>query len=249
MAGRVPDSATNSRAVPIYQTTSYTFDSLEHGARLFALEEAGNIYTRIMNPTTDVFEKRMAEMEGGVGALAVSSGQSAIFLALTNIAGSGDEIVSASNLYGGTHTLFCHTLKHFGITTRFGSVDDPASFEALINEKTKAVYIEIIGNPDGNVANIPEIARIAHKRGIPLVIDATFATPVICRPIEHGADIVIHSATKFIGGHGTSIGGIIIDSGKFDWKKSGKFSGLTSPDPAYHGVIYTDAFKEAAYIG
>ncbi|MBU3916556.1 O-acetylhomoserine aminocarboxypropyltransferase/cysteine synthase [bacterium] len=247
-AGQVPDPTTNSRAVPIYQTTSYTFNSPEHGARLFALEEAGNIYTRIMNPTSDVFEKRMAEMEGGVGALAVSSGQSAIFFALTNIAGSGDEIVSSSSLYGGTHTLFSHTMKHYGIMVRFGNVDDPSSIENLINEKTKAVYIETIGNPDGNIADIPRIADIAHKNGIPLVIDSTFASPIICRPIEFGADIVVHSATKFIGGHGTSIGGVLIDSGKFDWKASGRFKNLTTPDPAYHGIVYTDVFKEAAFI-
>lgn len=246
--GQVPDPTTKSRAVPIYQTTSYTFDSPEHGAKLFALEEFGNIYTRIMNPTTDVFEKRMASLEGGVGALAVSSGQSAIFLALVNLAGSGDEIVSASNLYGGTHTLFGHTLKHFGICTRFGDASDPDSLESLFTEKTKALYVETIGNPDGNVADIPRLAEIAHKNNVPLVIDNTFATPIICRPIEHGADIVIHSATKFIGGHGTSIGGIIIDSGKFDWKKSGRFPLLTQPDPSYHGIVYTDAFKESAYI-
>ncbi len=247
--GQVPDPVTHSTAVPIYQTSSYTFDSPEHCAKLFALEEPGNIYTRIMNPTTDVFEKRMAELEGGIGALAVSSGQSAIFIALTNIAGSGDEIVSASNLYGGTHTLFSHTLPHYGINVKFGSVDDPASLEALLTEKTKAIYAETIGNPDGNVADISGIAQVAHKHGIPLVIDSTFATPIICRPIEYGADIVIHSATKFIGGHGTSIGGVIIDSGKFDWGVGGNFPGLTTPDPAYHGVVYTDTFKEGAFIG
>ncbi|MCP4756812.1 MAG: O-acetylhomoserine aminocarboxypropyltransferase/cysteine synthase [Proteobacteria bacterium] len=247
-AGQTPDPSTNSRAVPIYQTASYTFDSPEHSARLFALEEPGNIYTRIMNPTSDVFEKRMAELEGGVGALAVSSGQSAIFFAITNIAGSGDEIVSAANLYGGTHTMFSHTMAHYGITVRFGNADDPSALEALVNEKTKAVYIETIGNPDGNVADIPKIADMAHRNGIPLIVDSTFTPPIICRPIEYGADIVIHSATKFIGGHGTSIGGIIIDSGKFDWKVGNKYPKLSAPDPAYHGIVYTEACGELAYI-
>ncbi len=247
-AGQVPDSETRSRAVPIYQTSSYTFESPDHGARLFALEEPGNIYTRIMNPTTDVFEKRMAEMEGGVGALGVSSGQSAIFLAITNIAGAGDEIVSASNLYGGTHALFSHTLSHFGLKVRFGNGSDPDSLKSLINDKTKAIYAETIGNPDGNVADIPSLSKIAHDNGIPLIVDATFTTPIILRPIEHGADIVIHSATKFIGGHGTSIGGVVIDSGKFDWKSSGKFPTLSTPDPSYHGLVPVEALGEAAYI-
>lgn len=247
-AGQSVDPTSHSRAVPIYQTTSYTFDSPEHCARLFALEEPGNIYSRIMNPTSGVFEERMAILEGGVGALAVSSGQSAIFMALTNIAGAGDEIVSASSLYGGTHTLLAHTLSHYGIKTHFGDSDKPAEIEALITEKTKAVYVETIGNPGGNVADISALAEIAHKHGIPLVMDNTFATPIICRPFEYGADIVIHSATKFIGGHGTSIGGIIIDSGKFDWAASGKFPKLTEPDPAYHGVSYKEAFGAAAFI-
>ncbi|MFH2132400.1 MAG: O-acetylhomoserine aminocarboxypropyltransferase/cysteine synthase family protein [bacterium] len=247
-AGQTPDSATHSRAVPIYQTTSYTFDSPEHGARLFALEEFGNIYTRIMNPTTDVFEKRMTALEGGIGALGVSSGQSAIFLAISNIAGAGDEIVSTSNLYGGTHTMFSHTLRHFGITVRFGNGADITSLESLITDKTRAIYAETIGNPDGNISDIPAIAAIAHKHGIPLIVDSTFTTPIICRPFEHGADIIIHSATKFIGGHGTSIGGVVIDSGKFDWAGSGKFPLLCQPDPSYHGLVYTDSFKEAAYI-
>ena len=247
-AGQVPDPTTNSRAVPIYQTTSFVFDSAEHGANLFALKEFGNIYTRIMNPTTDVFEKRIAEMEGGVAALAVASGQSAEFLAITNIAGAGDEIVSAASLYGGTYTLFTHTLPHFGIDVKFGDVTQPESLEALINEKTKAVYIEVIGNPDGNVPDIKAISDIAHKHNIPLIIDATFSTPIICRPIEHGADIVIHSATKFIGGHGTSIGGVIVDSGNFDWAASGKFPKLVDPDPAYHGVSYTGALGNLAYV-
>ncbi len=247
-AGQEPDPSSHSRAVPIYQTSSYTFDSPEHCAKLFSLQESGNIYTRIMNPTSDVFEQRMAILEGGVGALAVSSGQSAIFMALTNIAGAGDEIVSGSSLYGGTHTLFAHTLLHYGIKVRFGNSDDPDSLSELVNEKTKAIYVETIGNPGGNIADIPKIAEIAHSNGIPLVMDSTFATPIICRPFEHGADIVIHSATKFIGGHGTSIGGIIIDSGNFDWGKSSKFNLLTQPDPAYHGIVYTESFGKAAYI-
>lgn len=246
--GQEPDPTTNARAVPIYQTTSYVFDSPEHGANLFALKEFGNIYTRIMNPTTDVFEKRMAALEGGVGALAVSSGQSAEFMAITNIASQGDEIVSASSLYGGTYTLFSQTLPKFGIVVRFAEEAKPESIEALINEKTKAVYVETIGNPNGNIADLAAISEIAHKHKIPLIVDSTFATPMICRPFEHGADIVIHSATKFIGGHGTSIGGVIIDSGKFDWAASGKFPGLTEPDPAYHGVVYTDAVGPLAYI-
>ncbi len=201
-----------------------------------------------MNPTTDVFEKRMTELEGGVGALGVSSGQSAIFLSITNIAGAGDEFVSTSNLYGGTYTMFSHTMRHFGITVRFGEGADPASLEPLINDKTRAIYTETIGNPDGNVSDIPALAEIAHKHGIPLIIDSTFTTPFICRPFDLGADIVIHSATKFIGGHGTSIGGVIIDSGNFDWAKSGKFPMLSTPDLSYHGVVYTDAFEAAAYI-
>jgi len=248
-AGQIPDPTTNSRAVPIYQTASYTFDSPEHSAKLFALQESGNIYTRIMNPTNDVFEKRMADLEGGVGALAVASGQSAEFLALSNIAGSGDEIISGLSLYGGTMTLFTQTLPHFGITVRFGNSDNPDELEALITDKTKAIYVETIGNPDGNVADVPKLAAMAHRHGLPLVIDNTFATPIICRPIEYGADIVVHSATKFIGGHGTSIGGVIIDSGKFDWKASGRFDKLTIPDPAYHGVVYTDALGDQAFIG
>ena len=248
-AGQVPDPTTNSRAVPIYQTASYTFDNPEHSAKLFALQESGNIYTRIMNPTTDVFEKRMTDMEGGVGALALASGQSAEFLALSNIAGSGDEIISGLSLYGGTMTLFTQTLPHFGINVRFGNSDNPDELESLITDKTKAIYVETIGNPDGNVANIPKLAEMAHQNGLPLVIDSTFASPIICRPIEYGADIIVHSATKFIGGHGTSIGGVIVDSGKFDWQASGRFEKLTTPDPAYHGVVYTDAFGEAAFIG
>ncbi|MDX2470685.1 MAG: O-acetylhomoserine aminocarboxypropyltransferase/cysteine synthase [SAR324 cluster bacterium] len=247
-AGQVPDPTTNARAVPIYQTSSFVFNSPEHGANLFALKEFGNIYTRIMNPTTGVFEERMAALEGGVGALAVASGQSAEFLAITNIASCGDEIVSASALYGGTYTLFTQTLPKFGIKVHLTDVDKPETIEAAINDKTKAVYIETIGNPGGNIANIKAIADIAHKHGIPLIVDSTFATPFICRPIEHGADIVIHSATKFIGGHGTSIGGVIVDSGNFDWGQNDKFQGLTTPDPAYHGIVYSGAFGNLAFI-
>lgn len=247
-AGQIPDSETKSRAVPIYQTSSYTFDSPDHGARLFALEEAGNIYTRIMNPTTDVFEKRMAALEGGIAALGVSSGQSAIFLAITNIAAAGDEIVSASNLYGGTHTLFSHTLGRFGITVRFGNGSDPDSLQSLITEKSRAIYAETVGNPDGNVADIPTLSKIAHDNHIPLIVDSTFTTPIILRPIEHGADIVIHSATKFIGGHGTSIGGVVVDSGNFDWNAAGRFPEMTMPDESYHGLVPTDSFGKAAYI-
>jgi len=247
-AGQIPDPTTNSRAVPIYQTTSYVFNSPEHGANLFALKEFGNIYTRIMNPTNDVLEKRMAELEGGVGALAVASGQSAEFLALTNICSVGDEIVSASSLYGGTYTLFSQTLPKFGIQVKFAQGADPASINSLITEKTKAVYVETIGNPGGNIADLKAIADVAHSHNLPLIVDSTFTTPILCRPMEHGADIVIHSCTKFIGGHGTSIGGVIVDSGNFDWKASGKFPGLTQPDPAYHGIVYTDAVGSLAYI-
>ncbi len=246
--GQAVDPTSHSRAVPIYQTTSFTFDSPEHCARLFSLQEAGNIYTRIMNPTTDVFEKRMSELEGGVGALGVASGQSAIFIALTNITGAGDEVISASNLYGGTHTLFAHTLAHYGIKVHFGDASDPESMENLVNERTRAIYVETIGNPDGNVADLSKLAEVAHRNHVPLVVDNTFATPILCRPFELGVDIVIHSATKFIGGHGTSIGGVIIDSGNFDWKAAGKFPMLTTPDPAYHGVNYAETFGQAAYI-
>lgn len=247
-AGQEPDPATGSRAVPIYQTTSYVFNNAEHAANLFALKEFGNIYTRLMNPTSDVFEKRVAALEGGVGALAVASGSSAITYAILNLAGAGDEIVSASTLYGGTYNLFSYTLPKLGIKTTFVDPDDPENFRKAINENTKAVYIETIGNPGINVIDIQAVADIAHENKIPLIIDNTFGTPYLIRPIEHGADIVVHSATKFIGGHGTSLGGIIVDSGKFDWKASGKFPGLTEPDPSYHGVVYADAVGPLAYI-
>lgn len=247
-AGQEPDPSTGSRAVPIYQTTSYVFNNAEHAANLFALKEFGNIYTRLMNPTSDVFEKRVAALEGGVGALAVASGSSAITYAILNIAGAGDEIVSASTLYGGTYNLFSFTLPKLGIKTTFVDPDDPENFRKAINENTKAVFIETIGNPGINVIDIQAVADIAHENKIPLIIDNTFGTPYLIRPIEHGADIVVHSATKFIGGHGTSLGGVIVDSGKFDWKASGKFPGITEPDPSYHGVVYADAVGPLAYI-
>lgn len=247
-AGQKPDPTTGSRAVPIYQTTSYVFNDADHAANLFALKESGNIYTRIMNPTNDVFEQRIAALEGGVGALAVASGSSAITYSILNIAGAGDEIVSASTLYGGTYNLFSHTLPKLGIKTAFVDPDDPENFRKAINEKTKAVYIETIGNPGINIIDIAAVAEIAHENKIPLIIDNTFGTPYLIRPIEFGADIVVHSATKFIGGHGTSIGGVIVDSGKFDWSGSGKFPGLTEPDPSYHGVKYAEAVGPLAYI-
>ncbi|NGQ95988.1 homocysteine synthase [Brevibacillus sp. SYP-B805] len=245
--GQEPDPATGSRAVPIYQTTSYVFRDTEHAANLFGLREFGNIYTRIMNPTQDVFEKRVALLEGGVGALATASGQAAITFALLNIAQAGDEIVSSSSLYGGTYNLFYHTLPKLGITVHFVDQSNPENFRAKINEKTKAVFCETIGNPRIDVADLEAIAAIAHEHGIPLIVDNTFASPILCRPFEHGADIVVHSTTKFIGGHGTSIGGIIVDSGKFDWN-NGKFPGLTTPDPSYHGVVYSEAVGNLAYI-
>lgn len=247
-AGQKSDPTTGSRAVPIYQTTSYVFNNAEHAANLFALKEPGNIYTRIMNPTTDVFEQRVAALEGGVGALAVASGSAAITYAILNIAEAGDEIVAASTLYGGTYNLFSVTLPKIGIKTVFVDPDVPDNFRKAINEKTKAVYIETIGNPGINIIDIEEVAKIAHENGIPLIVDNTFGTPYLIRPIEFGADIVVHSATKFIGGHGTSIGGIIVDSGKFDWKSSGKFPGLTEPDPSYHGISYVNDIGAPAYI-
>jgi O-acetylhomoserine (thiol)-lyase len=247
-AGQEIDPTTLSRAVPIYQTTSYGFRDTEHAANLFALKEFGNIYTRIMNPTSDVFEKRIAALEGAPAALAVASGQAAITYSILNIAGAGDEIVSATSLYGGTYNLFANTLPKLGIAVKFVDPSNPSHFEAAITEHTKALYAETIGNPKGDVIDIEAIASIAHKYGIPLIVDNTFPSPYLCRPIEHGADIVVHSATKFIGGHGTSIGGVIVDGGKFDWKASGKFPGLTDPDPSYHGVVYTDAVGPVAYI-
>jgi len=246
-AGQEPDPTTGARAVPIYQTTSYNFRDADHAAALFALQEPGNIYTRIMNPTVDVFEKRMAELEGGVGALGTSSGAAAITFAILNIAGVGDEIVSSSSLYGGTYNLFYHTFPKIGIKVKFVDSSEPDSFRRAVTDKTKAFYIETIGNPRLDVPDIEEIARIAHESGLPLIVDNTFATPYLCRPIEFGADIVVHSATKFIGGHGTSIGGVIVDSGRFDWS-TGRFPGLTEPDMSYHGIQYVKDFGKLAYI-
>lgn len=245
--GQEVDPTTLSRAVPLYQTTSYVFKDTDHAANLFALKEFGNIYTRIMNPTQDTFEKRIAELEGGVGALAVASGQAAITFSILNIAHAGDEVVASSNLYGGTYNLFAHTLPKLGLTVKFVNPDDLDEVRAAITDKTKVLYTETIGNPRADVVDLEALAAIAHENGIPLIVDNTFATPYLCRPIEFGADIVVHSATKFIGGHGTSIGGVIIDSGNFDWT-NGKFPGLTEPDPSYHGVVYTEAVGNLAYI-
>ncbi|EKF35305.1 homocysteine synthase [Bacillus xiamenensis] len=247
-AGQELDSATYSRAVPIYQTSSFGFRDSEHAANLFGLQEPGNIYSRIMNPTNDVFEKRIAALEGGIGALAVSSGQAATTYSILNIAGAGDEIVSSSSLYGGTYNLFAHTLKKLGITVKFVDSSNLEELEAAITDKTKAVYAESIGNPKGDILHIKAVSAIAHKHHIPLIVDNTLASPYLLRPIEFGADIVVHSATKFIGGHGTSIGGVIVDSGQFPWADSDKFKGLTEPDPSYHGLTYTEAIGEAAYI-
>jgi len=244
--GQVADPTTGSRAVPIYQTTSYNFKSTEHAANLFGLKEFGNIYTRLMNPTTDVFEKRMAELDGGVGALGVASGQSAITLSILNIAKNGDEIVSADNLYGGTYTLFSNTLPKFGVKVKFVDSSKPENFKKAITEKTKAIYAESIGNPKLNVTDIEKLAKIAHDAGIPLILDNT-VSPYLLKPIEHGVDIVVYSATKFIGGHGTSIGGVIVDSGKFNWE-NGKFPLITDPDPSYHGIKFVDALRPMGNI-
>ncbi|MDE1710600.1 homocysteine synthase [Staphylococcus cohnii] len=246
-AGQEVDEFSKSRAVPIYQTSSYVFDDTEHARKLFSLEEPGNIYTRIMNPTQNVFEERVAALEGGVGALATASGQAAIHLALLNIVESGDEIVASSNLYGGTYNLFNVTFKKLGIKVHFVDPSDPENFKVALTDKTKAVYAETIGNPRIDVLDIEKVAHIAHEHKIPLIVDNTFPTPYLLRPFEYGADIVIHSATKFIGGHGTSIGGVIVDSGKFNWD-NGKFPGLVEPDPSYHGVSYANDVGEAAYI-
>ena len=248
-AGQIPDPTTGSRAVPIYQTTSYQFRDTEHAANLFALKEFGNIYTRLMNPTTDVLEKRIAALDGGIGALAVASGQSAISYAILNIAQAGDEIVSADNLYGGTYNLFHHTLPRLGIKVVFVPSNDLDAFERAITPRTKALYAESIGNPKLDVADVAGLAGVAHKHGLPLIIDNT-VSPLLYRPIAHGADIVVYSATKFIGGHGTSIGGLIVDSGKFDWT-NGKFPLIAAPDPSYHGVNFVDALAplgNLAYI-
>ena len=246
-AGQVPDPTTGSRAVPIYQTSSYAFNSSEHAARLFALEEPGNIYTRIMNPTTDVLENRLAEMDGGVGALAVASGTSAIFMTILNLAKTGDNIVSGTYLYGGTFNLFKHTLPRMGITVKFVNTDDPEKVRDAIDERTKAVFTETIGNPKNNVDDFEALAKVAHDLGVPFIIDNTVATPMLFRPFEHGADIACYSLTKFIGGHGTSIGGAVVDSGKFNWS-NGRFPEFTTPDPSYHGLVYHEALGARAFI-
>ncbi|MGA2992589.1 MAG: homocysteine synthase [Candidatus Korobacteraceae bacterium] len=247
-AGQKVDPTTKARAVPIYQTTSYVFDNADHAARLFGLQEFGNIYTRIMNPTTDVFEQRIAALEGGAAGLAAASGQAAETLVITTLASAGDEIVSTTSLYGGTYNLFHYTLPKLGINVRFVDPDDFDGLRKAIDKKAKAVYTETLGNPKLDVAEIETLAKIAHEHGLPLVIDNTCASPALVRPIEWGADIVINSATKFIGGHGNSIGGIIVDSGKFDWKASGRFPDFVNPDPSYHGVSYTEAFGPLAFI-
>ncbi|MCP3675847.1 MAG: aminotransferase class I/II-fold pyridoxal phosphate-dependent enzyme [Gammaproteobacteria bacterium] len=248
--GYTSEATTKAAAVPIYQTTSYTFDDTQHGADLFDLKVPGNIYTRIMNPTTDVLEQRIAEMEGGIGALAVASGMAAITYAIQCICDIGSNIVSTSQLYGGTYNLFAHTFPKQGIESRFVSYNDFEGFDKAIDENTRAIFCESIGNPAGNIVDIEELAKIAHKHGVPLIVDNTVATPFLCRPIELGADIVVHSLTKYIGGHGTSIGGIIVDSGKFDWvANKERFAILNEPDPSYHGVVYTEALGAAAYIG
>lgn len=244
------EATTKAATTPIYQTTSYTFDNTQHGADLFDLKVPGNIYTRIMNPTTDVLEQRVSEMEGGIAGLAVASGMSAITYAIQAITAAGDNIISTSQLYGGTYNLFAHTLPRQGIEVRFASGDDLASFDQLIDENTKAVFCESIGNPAGNIIDLAGLATIAHKHGVPLIVDNTVASPALCRPFEHGADIVVHSLTKYIGGHGTTIGGIIVDSGKFDWvANKNRFPMLNEPDPSYHDVVYTEALGAAAYIG
>jgi O-acetylhomoserine (thiol)-lyase len=249
-AGYSPDPTTKAVAVPIYQTAAYAFDSAQHGADLFDLKVAGNIYTRIMNPTNDVLEKRVAALEGGIAALALASGQAAVTYAIQTIAEAGDNIISSTALYGGTYNLFAHTLPQYGITTRFADHLNPDSFEPLIDEKTKAIFVESLGNPQGNVTDIARIADIAHRHGIPLIVDNTVATPYLLRPIEHGADIVVHSLTKYLGGHGTTIGGAIVDSGKFPWAEhKERFKRLNEPDVSYHGVVYTEALGPAAYIG
>lgn len=249
-AGYSPDPTTRAVAVPIYQTTSYAFDDTQHGADLFDLKVPGNIYTRIMNPTNDVLEQRVAALEGGVRALAVASGMAAITYAIQTVAEAGDNIVSVAKLYGGTYNLLAHTLPRIGIQARFAAHDDIAALEALIDERTKAVFCETIGNPAGNIIDLQALADAAHRHGVPLIVDNTVATPVLCRPFEHGADIIVHSLTKYMGGHGTSIGGIVVDSGKFDWAANkSRFPLLNTPDPSYHGVTYTEAFGPAAFIG
>ncbi|MDW8148549.1 MAG: homocysteine synthase [Roseiflexaceae bacterium] len=246
-AGQQPDPATGARAVPIYQTTSYQFKDTDHAARLFGLQEFGNIYTRIMNPTTDVLEQRIAALEGGVGALALSSGQAAETLGILNVASAGDNIVSSSDLYGGTYNLFRHTLPKFGITTRFVDARDHEGFRKAIDDRTKLVFLELVGNPRLDIVDLQTIANIAHERGVAVMVNSTTATPYLCRPFEWGADIVVHSGTKYLGGHGTSIAGLLVDSGKFDWT-NGRYPEFTTPDPSYHGLVYTQAFGNLAYI-
>jgi O-acetylhomoserine (thiol)-lyase len=248
--GYTPDPTTKAVAVPIYQTTSYAFDSAQHGADLFDLKVQGNIYTRIMNPTSDVLEKRVAELECGIGALALASGSAAVTYALMTVAGQGDNIVSSGALYGGTYNLFAHTLPQFGIEVRFADYSDPAQFERLIDSRTKAVFCESIGNPLGNVTDLAALAKIAHRHGVPLIVDNTVPSPYLCRPFDHGADIVVHSLTKYLGGHGNSIGGVLVDSGKFPWAEhKARFPQLNEPDASYHGVVYTEALGPAAFIG
>ena len=247
-AGQEPDPTTNARAVPIYQTTAYTFDSADHAADLFGLRQFGNIYTRIMNPTNDVFEKRVAALEGGVGALAFSSGSSAVTFSILNIAGAGDHVVSANSLYGGTYNLFVHTLPRFGVDIDLVDPLDPESFRRAIKPNTKLLYAETVGNPKLDTLDIDAVAAIAHEAGIPLIVDNTMATPYLIKPIDHGADIVVHSATKFIGGHGTSIGGVVVDSGAFDWSQNDKFPGLVEPDASYHGLKFHEALGPLTYI-
>ncbi|MBD9367328.1 aminotransferase class I/II-fold pyridoxal phosphate-dependent enzyme [Xanthomonas sp. XNM01] len=248
--GYRPDPTTRAVAVPIYQTVAYAFDDTQHGADLFDLKVQGNIYSRIMNPTNDVLEQRVAALEGGIGALALASGQAAVTYAIQTIAEAGDNIVSSSALYGGTYNLFAHTLPQFGIQTRFADYRDPDAFAALIDERTKAVFVESIGNPRGNITDIRRVADIAHAHGVPLIVDNTVATPYLLRPFDHGADIVVHSLTKYLGGHGNSIGGAIVDSGRFPWAQhKARFPRLNEPDVSYHGVVYTEALGEAAYIG
>jgi O-acetylhomoserine (thiol)-lyase len=249
-AGYSPDPTTKAVVPPIYQTVAYAFDSAQHGADLFDLKVAGNIYTRIMNPTQSVLEARVAALEGGIGALALASGQAAITYAIQTIAEAGDNIVSSTALYGGTYNLFAHTLPQYGIETRFADSSDPKSFEALIDDRTKAIYAESLGNPRGNITDIAALAEIAHRHGVPLIVDNTVPTPYLCRPFEHGADIVVQSLTKYLGGHGNSLGGAIIDSGKFPWAEhKARFKRLNEPDVSYHGVVYTEALGPAAYIG
>jgi O-acetylhomoserine (thiol)-lyase len=243
-----PDPATDARAVPIYQTTSYVFPSSARAANRFALTETGNIYTRIMNPTWDVFEQRIAALEKGVAALAVSSGAAATTYAIQNITRSGDHIVSDYQIYGGTYNLFANTFKDLGVETTFVDGSKPENFEKAVKPNTRAIFFETLGNPNSSIVNIEAVVEIAHRHGIPVIVDNTFATPYLLRPIEYGVDIVVHSATKFIGGHGTSIGGVIVDGGKFDWAQNGKFPGLSKPNPSYHGVVFTDAVKNLAYI-